>query len=254
MADSGPIDWSQLESSLAGIPGEVGARPRAVLVVTAHWEASGFTFQTNPAPPMLYDYGGFPPETYEIEYPAPGAPEVAESAIALLEQAGLPFARDPERGFDHGTFVPLYVMYPDADVPVVQMSIDRGFDPGLHLDAGRALAPLREQGILIVGSGLPSFHDLSAMGPASQESSRAFDAWLAETMLEHIGERRSQRLLHWADAPAARRAHPREDHFIPLLVAVGAAEEDRAVRNYHESDSLGGWTTSSAYRLGDPAV
>ena len=247
-----PIDWTPLETALTSIPAELDEIPRAILVVTAHWEAPVFTVQGSPTPPMIYDYGGFPPETYEIEYPAPGDPAIAGRVVELLRDAGLPHDRDDARGFDHGTFVPLYVMFPDANVPVVQLSILQSFDPALHLAAGRALAPLRDEGVLIVSSGLPSYHDLSAMGQASEAPSRTFDEWLTETMVETAGEERSGRLLHWDSAPAARSAHPREDHFMPLLVAVGAAEGEPGVRNYHEKGSLGGHTTSSAYRLGAP--
>lgn len=244
-----PANWEPLEASLAGIPEEIGEVPRAILMVTAHWEASAFTLQTNPAPPMLYDYGGFPPHTYQIQYPAPGSVEVAAEAVELLGQAGLPTGRDAARGFDHGTFVPAYVMYPNAQVPIVQMSIHRGYDPMAHLEAGRALAPLRDEGVLIVGSGLPTYHDLSSFGRTSAEPSKQFDVWLTDTVVGCAGAERSERLVHWAQAPCARSAHPREDHFIPLLVAVGAAEEDSGFRNYHQTD-LFGETTSSGYRLG----
>ena len=245
-----PIDYTALEASLQAIPRGLAERPRAILMVTAHWEAPVFTVQGHAAPGMLYDYWGFPAHTYEVEYPAPGEPVVAARAAALLEAAGFPSATDAERGFDHGTFVPMHVMYPEADVPVVQLSIRADFDPAAHLAAGRALAPLRGEGVLIVGSGLPSYHNLGRMGPDSAEPSRAFDTWLTEAMVDHVGTERSERLLTWAEAPGARIAHPREDHFLPLLVAVGAAEADAAVRDYHEGDSFGGHTASSGYRLG----
>ena len=248
LPDTTPGGWKPLETALAAIPAELPHPPRAVLMVTAHWEEAAFTVGAHPSPPMIYDYGGFPPETYEVVYPAPGEPQVAARAFELLSGAGLPAATTIERGFDHGTFVPAYVMYPDADVPVVQLSVDRSFDPALHLEAGRALAPLRDEGVLIVGSGLPSYHNLSNFGPEGAENSRTFDAWLTETMVEANRTDRSRRLLEWTSAPAARLAHPREEHFIPLLVAVGAAEADPAVRNYHE-DSMFGRITSSGYRL-----
>ncbi|MEQ9161664.1 MAG: class III extradiol ring-cleavage dioxygenase, partial [Ilumatobacter fluminis] len=145
-----------------------------------------------------------------------------------------------------------YVMYPDAEVPVFQLSMLRGYDPAAHLAAGRALAPLRDEGVLIVGSGLPSFHDLSKFGPASSRPSIEFDDWLTETMVEFTGAERSERLLDWAKAPSARVCHPREDHFIPLLVAVGAAEDEPGVRQYHEDGFMGGHTASSGYRIGEP--
>lgn len=244
-----PTNWDPLETALSGIPREIGVTPKAILMVTAHWEASAFMVQTHPSPPMMYDYGGFPPHTYEIQYRAPGSPAVAERTRELLAGAGLPTATDSSRGFDHGTFVPAYVMYPKANVPVVQLSIHANYDPALHLKAGRTLAPLRDEGILIVGSGLPTYHDLSSFGRTSSTPSRKFDHWLTETVVATTGAERSERLANWADAPSARLAHPREDHFIPLLVAVGAAEEDTGFRNYHQTDLFGD-TTSSGYRLG----
>ena len=244
------IDWEPLETSLAAIPREVGVRPTAVLMVTAHWEAPTFMLGSNPAPGMIYDYGGFPPETYTIEYPAPGHPETATAAADLLSDAGLAVGVDPERGFDHGTFVPAFVMYPDASVPVVQMSVRADFDPEAHLAAGRALAPLRDQGVLIVGSGYPSYHNLSAMGPAAHEHSVAFDGWLTDAVVGRTGADRSTRLCDWTDAPSARIAHRREEHFLPLLVAAGAAEGEDAVAQYHETDAMGVGIASSSYRFG----
>lgn len=251
LKDVMPVDWTELETSLAGIPDELGGVvPRAVLIVTAHWEAPAFTVQTHPRPPMIYDYTGFPPDTYNIEYPAPGDPAVAERALSLLDGAGLPAAANPDRGFDHGTFVPMYVIYPRADMPTVQLSIHRSFDPALHLAAGRALRPLRDEGVLIVGSGLPSYHNLSSLGLEAREASRAFDEWLTTTVVDRQGSDRSERLARWESAPSARQAHPREDHFLPLLLAVGAAEEDPAVRQYHEPGAMGGSVFSSSFRLG----
>ena len=243
------VDWEPLESALAAIPDEVGTTPRAILMISGHWEAPTFRVQTNPKPPMVYDYGGFPEFTYHITYPAPGAPDVAERVMELLNNAGLRSDPDPDRGFDHGMFAPMKVIYPDAEVPVIQLSMIHGYDPATHVAAGRALAPLRDEGVLIIASGLPSYHDLSNMGPASAAPSTDFDTWLTETMVELKGQERTTRLLNWDHAPSARRAHPREDHFIPLLVAVGAAEDDPGFRHYHETAAMG-YTTSSGYRLG----
>ncbi len=247
-----PGDWRPLTESLRAIPDEVGVRPRAVLVISAHWETDEFTVQTHPHPPMLYDYGGFPDFTYEIQYPAPGAPDVAARVAELLEGAGFATAADPNRGFDHGVFAPLYVTYPDADVPIVQLSVRRDFDVDAHLAAGRALAPVRDEGVLIIASGVPTFHDLRAFGPASQAPSREFDHWLTASVVGHAGADRSDRLRSWEDAPSARQCHPREEHFVPLLVAVGAAEDEPGVLQYHE-DSWMGSTASSGYRFGAAA-
>ena len=247
--DMMPVDWAPLEASLRAIPSEIGVVPTAILVVSAHWEEPQFTVQTHPNPPMLYDYGGFPDFTYRIQYSAPGSPEVARRVVDLLDGAGLPVATDGRRGFDHGTFAPLYVSYPNADVPMLQLSLKRGLDPSAHLELGRALRPLRDEGVLIIGSGLPSYHDLSTFGPAGATPSRQFDTWLTSTLVDHVGDERNRRLERWESAPSARRAHPREEHLLPVMVAVGAAEGDAGVRQYHE-DRFMGSLASSGYRFG----
>ena len=240
--------YDQLEASLARMPAEIGVTPRAVLMVSAHWEAPRFTVQTHPNPPMLYDYGGFPEFTYHVQYAAPGAPAVAARVRALLAGAGIDSAEDPARGFDHGMFAPMAVIWPQADVPVVQLSLRQGLDPAEHLALGRALAPLRDEGILVVGSGL-SYHNLRAFGPAARAPSAAFDGWLGETLAIADASARSAALAAWERAPAARLAHPREEHLLPLMVALGAAEGEAATRVYHERDFFGGITVSS-WRLG----
>ncbi len=255
----GPWPWLQgpfrrqfdrLEQSLGETAREIG-KPRAVLVITGHWEEDRFTVQSAKAPGMIYDYAGFPDYTYQITYPAPGSPAVAGRVHELLTTAGIEAAMDPSRGYDHGTFTPLYVMYPDADVPIVQLSITRRYEPEQHLAAGRALRSLRDEGVVILGSGL-SWHNLRLMGPAAQLPSAQFDAWLAETLASTPAER-TTRLRNWAAAPSARLAHPREDHFVPLMVALGAAEEEPAYRVYHETGFMGG-VSASSYRFGNPAL
>lgn len=241
--------YDALEASLRDIPNQLGrTRPKAVLVVSGHWEEDAFTVMSSAHPPMIYDYYGFPAHTYEIRYAAPGSPRVAARVRELLEAAGVEARMDPERGYDHGTFVPLYAMYPEADVPVLELSLKRGYDPEAHLAAGRALAPLRSEGVLIVGSGL-SYHNLRQWGPAAREPSQAFDRWLHETLSAPDPAARRERLVAWQHAPAARIAHPREDHLIPLMVALGAAEREGATRIYHEASFLGGVAVSS-YRFG----
>jgi aromatic ring-opening dioxygenase catalytic subunit (LigB family) len=239
--------FDRLEGSLVEIAASLPDKPRAVLVISGHWEEDRFTVMSAERPGMVYDYSGFPRHTYEIRYDAPGSPQVADRVRQLLEAAGIPVALDAKQGYDHGTFVPLAVMYPQADVPVVQLSIKHGYRPEDHLALGRALAPLRDEGVLIVASGL-SYHNLRAFGPAAQAPSEAFDGWLAQTLASDPGDR-TGRLVGWDAAPAARVAHPREDHFIPLLVAVGAAEQDPAQRVYHERGFMGG-VTASSYRFG----
>ena len=238
--------FDKLEASLADIAREAG-KPRAVLMISGHWEAPQATVQSGERPGMVYDYSGFPPHTYAIRYGAPGSPEVARRVKELLEGAGIPAALDPERGYDHGTFAPLQAMYPDADVPVVQLSLKHGYDPAEHLAIGRALAPLRDEGVLIVGSGL-TFHNLRMWGAAARAPSKAFDGWLAEALDADPAER-TRRIQRWENAPAARIAHPEEDHLVPLMVALGAAEGEKATRVYHEEDFMGG-VTASSYRFG----
>ena len=247
--DQLPGDWTPLEASLQSIPHQLARTPRAILVISGHWEEREFTLQTSPRPPMLYDYGGFPPETYEIEYPAPGSPELARRAGALLDQAGLAVRFDEHRGFDHGVFAPLFVMYPEADVPIVQLSLKAGYDVDEHLAAGRALAPLRNENVLLFASGF-SYHNLADFGPSGSVASRAFDEWLTHAVVDVEPEERTELLRHWEEAPSARASHPAEDHLAPLFVAVGAAEHERATRFYHQDDF---WDalSSSSFRFGD---
>lgn len=255
----GPWPWlkqempffDKLEAALTDMPRQIGRTPAAVLMVSGHWEEDIFTVQSNPHPPMLYDYGGFPDFTYRIRYDAPGPPELAHRVHGLIEKAGLAAALDAERGFDHGTFVPMSVIYPKADVPVLQVSLKRGFDPMEHIALGKALAPLRDEDVLIIGSGL-SYHNLRAFNAQAAEPSRAFDDWLNRTIVEANAHERIEALAAWSSAPAARIAHPMEDHLIPLMVAVGAAGDDAAVRVYHQDDLLGGISVSS-FRFGAAA-
>lgn len=250
---AGPMrdNMAELEKSLQRLPHELPAAPTAILMISGHWEAPTFTVQTNPNPPMVYDYGGFPEHTYRITYPAPGSPALAARVVELLRAAAISVAEDPARGYDHGMFAPLAVAWPDADVPVVQLSMQRGYDPEAHLAVGRALAPLRDEGVLILGSGL-SYHNLGLMGRAAAAPSRAFDDWLGATLLAAAPTERTERLRHWTDAPAARIAHPREDHLIALMVVVGASEHDRATRTYHQRDFFG-HVTASSFRF-DPVA
>ena len=240
--------YAKLEASLADIPRQIGRAPRAILMVSAHWEAPVFTVQGHPQPPMIYDYGGFPAHTYAIRYDAPGSPELAQRVRTLIEAAGLPSGIDAERGFDHGTFSPMAAIYPKADVPVVQLSLKRGLEPAEHLALGRALAPLRREDVLIIGSGL-SYHNLRNFGPQARDVSTAFDDWLDRAVVQSGPAGRAAQLIDWASAPAARMAHPREEHLIPLMVAVGAAEGEAAERVYHEDAFMGGIAVSS-FRIG----
>lgn len=243
--------YAELGRSLQALPQHVGARPDAVLMVSAHWEEPEFTVQGAERPEMIYDYYGFPEHTYRIRYPASGSPALAQRVLSLLRDSGIAAREDAARGYDHGMYAPMFVAYPGADLPTVQLSLRRGLDPDAHLAAGRALEPLRDEGILIVGSGY-SFHNLRLFGPAGYEPSAQFDHWLHETM-QRDGAGRASALSRWSGAPGARLSHAREEHLLPLMVAAGAAEADEAHRIYHEERFLGGVHVSS-YRFGDAAT
>lgn len=244
-------DWraqfAPLEASLKEMPNQLPKRPSAILMISGHWETDDFAVMSSANPPMVYDYFGFPPETYEVTYPAPGAPDLAQHTLDLITAAGLPARLDPEIGFDHGTFAPLAVMYPEADVPVFQVSMRHNYDPAQHIALGRALAPLRDQGVVIIGSGL-SYHNLRLMNQTAREPSEAFDGWL-NTALALPAEDRTKALENWEQAPHARTCHTKEDHFVPLFTALGAAENDPATRIYHQKDIFGG-VTASGFRFG----
>jgi aromatic ring-opening dioxygenase catalytic subunit (LigB family) len=239
-------DVDRLADYLRSVSAIPPSRPKALLVVSAHWEKPVPTVMASAHPPILYDYYGFPPESYEITWPAPGAPDLAARVQQLLGDAGIRSGADAERGFDHGTFVPLKLTYPDADVPAAQLSLKRGLDPAEHLAIGRALAPLRNEGVFIIGSGM-TFHNLRAFrDPRAAPVAETFDAWLREAMVQDPPERNRQ-LEKWASAPAARAAHPREEHLLPLMVVSGAAGDDRAVVGFN--DTFAGLRLS-AYHFG----
>ncbi|MBV8920599.1 DODA-type extradiol aromatic ring-opening family dioxygenase [Bradyrhizobium sp.] len=244
--------FDKLEASLIAIRGEWGDAVRAVLVVSGHWETPEFAVSSGAHPGMVFDYYGFPEYLYHIKYDAPGSPELAMRVRAMLEAGGFSCDSDPERGFDHGTFSLLKPIYPNGEIPIVQLSVKLDFDPHAHLSVGRLLAPLRDDGVVIIGSG-SSFHNLGLRGPAAVEPSRRFDDWLQQTLLKSETAERRERVASWRLAPDARIAHPREDHLIPLMVALGAADEEPASLIYHQDDFLGGWALSS-FRFGDPVA
>jgi aromatic ring-opening dioxygenase catalytic subunit (LigB family) len=218
--------FAKTERELAALPGRLPTKPKAVLVITGHWEAAAFTVSTAEHPSMLYDYGGFPEHTYYLRYPAPGSPALAARVKNLVSEAGFPVQEDPHRGFDHGTFVPLVLMYPDAQVPVVMLSMQSTYDPEEHIRVGQALSPLRDEGVLIMGSGM-TYHNMRGFGrDGSAEIGETFQKFLSSAIAEQDWRVRNNRLIHWETAAGARLAHPREDHLIPLMVVAGAAGED----------------------------
>jgi aromatic ring-opening dioxygenase catalytic subunit (LigB family) len=225
----GPPDtWERMADWLRALPASLPEAPKALLVISGHWEAPTPTVTSGEKPELIYDYYGFPPQTYELKWPAPGQPALAKRVVELLGEA----RADPKRGFDHGVFIPLKVAFPDAQIPTVQLSM-RGLDPAAHLAMGRALAPLRDEGVLIIGSGM-SYHNMQGFfRPRSLQKSEAFDAWLGETIAADA-KTREARLIDWVSAPNARDCHPREEHLVPLFVAAGAAGDDRGQQVFRD--------------------
>lgn len=220
-------------------------RPKAIVIVSAHFETEGVAVVTDPAPGMIYDFGGFAPELYEVVYPAPGEPLLAERVVGLLEQAGLNPSRMAERGYDHGTWTPLKLAFPEADIPVVQVSVDPNRDAEWHYALGRALSPLREEGILLVGSGHIT-HNLRALFPvmrggapvdaAMVEQVNSFTGWFAAKLA--AGDHDA--ILDWkAQAPYPSQNHPTDEHLMPIFFAYGAAGEHPRAERAHSSKQLG---------------
>jgi aromatic ring-opening dioxygenase catalytic subunit (LigB family) len=222
----GPRDtWDKLAGWLRGIDGSLPESPRALVVVSAHWETPVPTVIASARPPLLFDYFGFPKRTYELEWAAPGSPGLADRIRSLLSSAKIESQSDTQRGFDHGVFVPMKVAYPDAKIPTVQLSLRADLDPNAHVAIGRALEPLRDEGVLIVGSGM-SFHNMGAFrSGGGGVAAAAFDGWLS-SIVEKDAETRAAELGAWAKAPSARESHPREEHLLPLMVAAGAGGKD----------------------------
>ena len=246
----GPADtWHATQRFLESIASTLPERPKAILVVSGHWEEQEFTASAAPFPGLIFDYSGFPVDTYRLTWPAPGNPALAARVSELLRNAGLPSAVSPDRGYDHGVFVPLKVAFPLAEIPVVTLSLgasaDGSFDPAMHIAAGRALAPLRDEGVLIVGSGM-SFHNLRAyFRPDTAEAARAFDGWLTQAVESPVPERDAL-LVDWRNAPHARFTHPREEHLVPLFVAAGAGGDAPGKRIFND-EPMG--AAISAYRF-----
>jgi 4,5-DOPA dioxygenase extradiol len=217
---------ADLTHFLRSIAARLGT-PSSILLISAHWEADLPTLTGAERPALIYDYRGFPEEAYHIRYPAPGDPALARRACDLLRAGGFEARLDAERGFDHGLFVPLKLIYPDAGIPCVQLSLLHGLDAAAHIALGRCLAGLREQNLLVVGSGL-SFHNMRALldpGVGDNRDVDAFHDWLIETCTDPRlpAPVRERRLMNWEAAPAARFCHPREEHLLPLHVCYGMA-------------------------------
>ena len=246
----GPADtWHKLQRFLEGIAATLPEKPRALVVISGHWEEAAFTASAAASPRIIYDYSGFPAPTYKLTWPALGNPALAQRVARRLNEARLPSGLSADRGYDHGVFVPLKVAFPNADIPVVTLSLagspDGSFDPARHIAAGQALASLRDEGVLIVGSGM-SFHNLRAYFSAETlEASRTFDGWLTEAVESPAAER-AAKLAGWQSAPNARFSHPREEHLAPLFVVAGAGGDAPGKRVFHD-EPMG--AAISAYRF-----
>lgn len=235
----GDESHAEMLVTLREIAGQI-ERPKAIVVISAHWETRQPVITSAGSPSLLYDYYNFPEAAYRITYPCPGAPGLAAEIQDALSSAGFSPALDADRGLDHGVFVPLKIMYPDADIPCVQVSMLANLDPSAHIALGKALAPLDREGILVIGSGF-SFHNMRAFFPpaprAVDEGNVAFEAWLVETCSADMPEaERARRLVDWAAAPSARYCHPREEHLLPLQVCYGMAQ--RACSAYFQPHIL----------------
>lgn len=216
------------------------ARPASILCVSAHWETRDPTVGAASHPSTIHDFYGFPPELYAMRYPAPGAPALADHIAALIRDAGLTCHQDPERGLDHGAWSPLFLMWPNADIPVLQLAIQPELGPKHHIALGRALSPLLAENVLILASG-GAVHNLSelsrvAANPPVAGWAQEFEDWLAAALFEGDVDRLAQyRRL----APHAARAHPRDEHLLPLFVAFGAAGATCGTERLHQSYDYG---------------
>ncbi len=223
--------FQEMENWMRELSNTLPEQPKAVLVLSAHWEEPVVSVMSTSRPQLFFDYYGFPEHTYELTYPAQGDPELAFRIQTLLNMEGIPARLDDGRDYDHGTFIPFMLIYPEAQLPIVQLSLRSDLDATFHIELGRALAPLREEGVWVVGSGM-SYHNLRRFGSAATLPSRAFDEWLTGAVLSE-NVRRNQLLIHWNEAPEARVCHPRAEHLIPLMVVAGAAGKDAGKRIFH---------------------
>ena len=234
-----PLEDSPARHFIASLGREL-PKPRAILAVSAHWETVQPVVSTAEKPETIHDFHGFPRALYELTYPAPGAPDLARRAVALLGAEGIPAGTDAARGLDHGAWTPLLLMYREADIPVTQLSIQPHEGPEHHWRIGEALRPLREEGVLIVASGSAT-HNLrefraNALGSEPAEWAHAFGEWLASA----VEEGRSQDLLTYRSrAPEAVRNHPTDEHLLPIFVAAGAATPGVPGKRLHSSYAYG---------------
>ncbi len=245
---SPPDAWHKMAHFLKGLSATLPCQPQAIVVVSAHWLEPTVSVTGALAPSLIYDYHGFPAHTYELKYPAAGNPALAQAIVDALGQSHIAAQVDASRGFDHGLFIPMMLMFPKADIPVVQLSLNSNLDPKTQLELGQALETFRDQGVLIIGSGM-SFHNMRGYGdPQFGPISDEFDSWLTQTV-QADPDARAKALLAWSQAPSARLCHPprQEEHLLPLMVAAGAAPKDKGEKVFSDRVME---TTLSAYTFG----
>ncbi|MFT6896045.1 MAG: 4,5-DOPA dioxygenase extradiol [Paraglaciecola sp.] len=220
-------DHTQLVAYLKSLAGKL-EKPSAILLISAHWEEAVATITASAKPKMIYDYSGFPPETYQLQYPSPGEPVLAVKVQQALQHAGIAVKLDQQRGYDHGLYVPLMLMYPQADIPAIQLSLVNNLDAEQHLAIGKALQALDYDNLLVIGSGF-SFHNMREFFAPDTEDRRSknqgFEHWLHTTVSDKKmpETQRSESMINWAKAPHARYCHPREEHLLPLHICYGLA-------------------------------
>lgn len=244
-----PAGYGRLKEYLIRFGHQYQGQIKGLLIISAHWEENLPTVHFGTQPALLYDYYGFPEYTYRLSWKVRGNPELAQFIENLLQANGFRTRREYQRGYDHGVFVPLMIAFPEPDFPIIQLSLVNTLDPGTHIQMGRALAPLRHEGVLIVGSGM-SYHNMYGFlsnEPRKVEQSTRFDSWLSETIANPDANVRNSELLQWENAPEARNCHPRSEHLAPLFVVAGAAESDSGKVDY-AGDLMG--VKISAYKLG----
>jgi len=203
-----------------------GRTPKACLVISAHWEEALPTVQTGEAPSLYYDYYGFPKESYNLRYPIKPDQGLVQRVQELLSGAGIKYSVNAERGYDHGVFIPMMLIYPNANIPTIQLSLVKGLDPEVHIKMGEALAPLREEGVFILGSGM-SYHNMRGFRDSkADQDSIPFHAYLRETLADNNKsyEEKKKGLVQWTQAPKARLNHPREEHLIPIMTILGSSK------------------------------
>jgi len=229
-----PVSYGKLKEYLENLGQQYSQKIKAILVISAHWEEDLPTVHFGSNPPLLYDYYGFPESTYHLSWSASGNPELAEQIENLIKASGFITKREYDRGFDHGTFVPFMIAFPKPEIPVVQLSLVKTLDPETHINLGKVLEPLRNEGVLIIGSGM-SYHNMRGFMSGSSNTivnSEKFDNWLSKTVLNSNINKRNFALMNWQKAPAALESHPRSEHLVPLFVIAGAAGNDIGMIDY----------------------